>query len=303
MEKKSFNDNRQKNHCRYYQIAGVTIRVESGLPLNDVTFHPKFRHFEVDGPGEDNITIRHIFGRLPLKKHALGKTIYSKPPWDIYRRNGSWIYMSRAYRLWFKYIHQVAVINHDHTSAKICNRRSEVFRKGNLYSLSLFPTDQIILARVLADREGCYLHAGGVVLDCNGFLFVGHSEAGKSTMVTMLKHKAEILCDDRIILRRWPDGFKIHGTWSHGDVPQISNGSAPLRAILFLEQAQENRLTPLDNKKEIIHKLLTFLIKPFVTADWWVKMLMLVEHAAHEVPHYNLKFDKSGKVVDLLDHL
>jgi hypothetical protein len=136
-----------------------------------------------------------------------------------------------------------------------------------------------------------------------GLLFVGHSDAGKSTMVTMLKDKSEILCDDRMIVRRWGDGFRIHGTWSHGDIPEVSSASAPLKALLFLEQANENRLISLDNRQEIIRKLLACLIKPFVTADWWEKMLTLVEQIAREVPCYNLHFDKSGRVADLLEPL
>lgn len=65
---------------------------------------------------------------------------------------------------------------------------------------------------------------------------MGHSEAGKSTTVKLLQGKAEILCDDRNIIRRWPEGFVVHGTWSHGEVPLVSPASAPLWAILFLRK-------------------------------------------------------------------
>jgi len=120
-------------------------------------------------------------------------------------------------------------------------------------------------------------------------------------MLSMMKDKAEILCDDRMIVRRWEDGFKIHGTWSHGDVPEVSARSAPLRAIMFLEQASDNHLMLLDDNREIIRRLLACLIKPLVTADWWEKMLTLVGRITREVPCYILRFDKSGKVVDLLE--
>jgi hypothetical protein len=130
---------------------------------------------------------------------------------------------------------------------------------------------------------------------------VGHSEAGKSTIVTMLKDRAEILCDDRMIVRRWENGFRIHGNWSHGDVPEISANSAPLTAIMFLEQSAQNRLIPLNDKKEVIKKLLACLIKPLVTADWWEKILTLAEKIVQEVPCYMLQFDKSGGVVNLLE--
>lgn len=325
---------------RYYQIAGITLQVEAALPITDATFHPKFKLFEVDGPGEDTINIRHYFSIPDLNGLNIGEKVYRKAPWAIYRKGLSWIYVGisrdkfgaiirswlsiwcRLCYLWRRLrqnkelvkhtrlslarernIYLLAVFNHDHTRARIYNDGEAFFREGGLHSLTLFPTDQILIARVLADRGGCYIHAGGVVLEGKGLLFVGHSDAGKSTMITMMKDKAEILCDDRMIVRRWPEGFMIHGTWSHGDVPDVSAGSAPLKAILFLEQAQENRLITIDKKQEIIRRLLACLVRPFVTADWWDRMLTLVDTMAHEVPCYSLRFDKSGGVVDLLTHL
>ena len=296
-ENRRFKEDWQKKHCRYYEIADITIRVESDLPIVDTTFHPKFKLFEVDGPGEDTITIRHHFSIPDLNVKNLGEEVYHKPPWAIYKKGNAWIYLGIGED---RPIHKVAVFNHDHTRVSIFNEGEEIFRQGSHDSLTLFPTDQILLSRVLADREGCYFHAGGVNLEGKGLLFMGHSEAGKSTMVRMLKDKAEILCDDRMIVRRRSDGFKIYGTWSHGDVPEISGASAPLTAILFIERAGKNHLMPLDKKQEVIRKLLDCLIKPFVTADWWDQVLSLLERMAREVPCYSLQFDKSGRVVDLL---
>ena len=122
-------------------------------------------------------------------------------------------------------------------------------------------------------------------------------------MVKMLMDEAQILCDDRMIVRRWPEGFRIHGTWSHGEVSEVSAGSAPLRAIMFLEKAPENRLIPIDDRQAVIRQLLACLIKPFVTTDWWEKTLTLVERIAREVPCYTVRFDKSGRVLEMLEDL
>jgi hypothetical protein len=131
-------------------------------------------------------------------------------------------------------------------------------------------------------------------------LFVGHSEAGKSTTVTMLRDQGEILCDDRIIVRRWQDGFKIHGTWSHGDVPDVSNSCAPLNAIFLLEKAGTNEILPIEDRKEIIRMLPFYVVKPLVTAEWWKKTLDLMEKISREVPVYRLRLDKSGEVRGIL---
>ena len=132
---------------------------------------------------------------------------------------------------------------------------------------------------------------------------MGHSGAGKSTLVNMLKQEAEILCDDRIIIRYQTNGYRIYGTWSHGDVAQVSPASAPLKAILFLKQARHNHLLRLNNQQEATRRLLACLIKPLVTADWWNCMLTLVPQIAATVPCYTLEFDESGGVIELLRHI
>jgi MoaA/NifB/PqqE/SkfB family radical SAM enzyme len=302
-ENRNFKKEWQENHRRYYQIAGITIQVDSDLPILDTTFHSKFRLFQMDEPGEDTISIRHHFSLPDLDGKDLGKEVYRKPPWAIYRHRNSWIYLGISPLAGERRLHLVAVFNHDHTRARIYNDGEENFLKSNLHSLTLFPTDQILLAQVLSDREGCYLHSSGVILQGEGLLFVGHSDAGKSTIATILKNEAEILCDDRMIVRRWKEGFRIHGTWSHGDVPDVSPNSAPLRAIMFLEQALENRLIRHYDKKAMNKKILAHLIRPFVTADWWEKMLTLVQQIARDVPCYTLKFDKSNEVASLLRRL
>lgn len=288
-------------HRCYYQIAGITIQVDADLPIGEDTFHPKFKTFRVEGPGEDTIAIHHHFFLPDLEGWDLGREVYRRPPWAIYQAADAWTYLG-VLADGNRDLHRVALFNRDHTRGEIYSPGEESFREGRLHSLTLFPSDQILLARVLADREGCYLHAAGAILAGRGLLFVGHSEAGKSTMATMLKGQAEILCDDRIVVRKGGDGFDIHGTWSHGDVPDVSAASAPLRAILFLEQAPENRLIPLDDGREVVRRLLACLIRPLVTADWWEKTLTLVGELAH-VPCYVQRFDRSGQITSLLAQL
>jgi MoaA/NifB/PqqE/SkfB family radical SAM enzyme len=305
-EARKFKDDKDdwvRNHRRYFTIAGITVRVDSDLPFEQDTFHPKFRHFAVDEPGDDLVTLRHHFELPELNGMDLGREVYRRPPWAISRKGDTWIYRGISPEPDDPSLHRVALFNQDHTRGKIYSPDAKRFLKGGLHSLTLFPTDQILLARVLADRQGIFLHASGVVLDGQGLLFVGHSDAGKSTTVKLLNGRAEILCDDRIIVRRWPEGFKIHGNWSHGEVPEVSGSSAPLRAVLFLKQSAENSVAVVEDRREILSNLLACLIKPLATADWWEKVLPVVESLAREAPCYEMAFDKSGAIAGLLEVL
>ena len=167
---------------------------------------------------------------------AYGEQVYDAPPWDIYTRPDQTTYvMSVAGEPPIL----VAAFTPDHSRGVIHHRTADHFLNGNCESLTLFPTDQILFSRVLAERQGCIIHSAGMILNGQGLLFAGHSRAGKSTITTLLKTAGQILCDDRNIVRRHPDGWRLYGTWSHGDIPDVSPASAPLRAILLLEQAPE----------------------------------------------------------------
>jgi hypothetical protein len=325
---------------RYFRIAGITIRIGSAIPIREDTFASKFKPFEVEGPGSDTVFIEHRFVIPDLNGHTMGREIYRKAPWVVYKKGRIWIYLNYSCdtirsslqivrRVWHRirhagqgnrrgeeskacypsklgkgaHIHLLAFCSSGQESLRIFNHDRDQFRGGNLGSLTLFPTDQILLARILAQRQGCFFHAGGVALENKGFVFLGHSEAGKTTIVTMMKPIAEVLCDDRMIVRRWEEGFRAHGTWSHGDLEDVSPNSAPLKGIFVLNKARENRIVPLADRNEIVRKLLACLVKPLVTSDWWESMLDLMEDIAREVPCFELYFDKSGAIVPLLKEL
>lgn len=302
-ENRAFKEDWQRCHRRYYEIAGITVQVEADLPITDRTFVTKFKQFETHQPGSDLISIRHHFILPDLKGQNLGIEVYRKPPWAIYRKGQAWIYLGIAPDPDDPTVDKVAVFNQDHSRGKIYHPDDEIFRRGDLHALTLFPTDQIWLARALADRQACFLHSSGALMQGQGLLFVGHSDAGKSTITRMLAERAEILCDDRNIVRRWPQGFRVYGSWSHGEVPLVSSASAPLRAVLFIQKARHNRLTHLTNRQDIIGRLLSCLIRPLATADWWEKMLTLIEILAREVPCYEIEFDLGGKIVPLIEEL
>jgi len=302
-ENRAFKENWQRRHRRYYEIGGITVQVEADLPITDETFAPKFRKFQVEGPGDDLIYIRHRFSLPDLDRKVLGHEVRPGIPWAIYRKGNSWIYLGTAPEDGDPNPHPVAVFNIGHTRGTIYHKNESLFRRGNCHSLSLLGTDQIVIAPVLADRQGCFFHSSAAVINGRGLLFVGHSEAGKSTTVKMLQDKAEILCDDRNIVRRWPEGWRVHGTWSHGEVPQVSSASAPLGAIFFLHKSDRNRLAPVENHLQILGRLFACLIRPLVTAHWWEKMLDLLDILAREIPCYQMEFDQSGGIVGELEEL
>jgi radical SAM protein with 4Fe4S-binding SPASM domain len=290
---------------RYYRVGGLTLELQSDLPMTNRTFAPKFEAFRVDGPGPagDVISIRHHFGLPETTGRDLGRVVRADPPWEIRRRGPHWIYRGVYPGPDDGRSHRFIVFNDDHTRASIFNPASDLFLEGGLDSLMLLPSDQILLARVLPTFGGLLVHAAGVDWNGRGLVFAGPSEAGKSTIVKMLAPQARVLCDDRMIVRRNGAGFEAHGTWSHGEVPDVSPGPAPLTGVFFLRQARENRAERIGRTADAARGILPRIVRPLVTADWWDAVMDLVGELARKVPFYDLYFDRSGRVVEILEEL
>jgi MoaA/NifB/PqqE/SkfB family radical SAM enzyme len=293
----------ERSHRRYYSIGDMTVQVDSDVPFRETTLDKKFLAFRTDSAGEDNLRLWHHFSLPDLDGFDLGREVYRKAPYAVFRKGDSWIYLGIFSDPKETRLHRVAVFNSDHSRGTIYTPDTAMFDRGKLDSLCFFSSDQSYLCRVLAKRDGCFIHAAGVILDGRSLVFVGHSEAGKSTLVKMLRGQAEILCDDRIILRRRPEGFKAYGTWSHGEVPDVSSNSAPLRAVLFLEKSTENRLVPVEGRAKKTKMFLEYLVRPLVSTDWWEDMIGISEKVADEVPFYTFFFEKSRGAVETLKDL
>ncbi len=302
-ETRIMREERSKTHRRYYRIADITLRIDADLPITDRTFHPKFELFRVPAGGDETLTIHHHFSLPELDDGKLGEEVYRRPPWAIYRKNGSWIYLGIHPDPGDRRITRVLTFDDGHRHGRIYHPSSDFFLREGMDSLLLLASDQVLLARVLPEFGGVFLHAAGVRLGGRGLLFAGPSEAGKSTIVKMLKGRADVLCDDRMVVRRSPDGFRIHGTWSHGEVPDVSPGSAPAKALFFLRQARENRLERIMDSRRAARELLPRIIRPLVTADWWRSVFSLAEEIVRSVPIYDLHFDKTGDIVSRLEEM
>jgi len=302
-EATKFKDDWELKHCRYFECAGITIRVESDEEASKWPLQPTINLFQIERPRDVMISIKHSSDVPDLKGKDLGAVIYEKGCWIIRRKGNSLIYLRNTGDD-SKNAQRIAVFNQDHTSIHLY---SQWPKSNGALDLSQIHYDQIFLsqsalAHILARLGGFFIHSSGVVIEGKGILFVGHSGIGKSTIRSMMLSKSDVkpLCDDRNVLRKCDNGTWVYGTWANKDFSDVSAASAPLGAIMFLEQAHENKIIPIYERLNVVKKILACIIRPLESVEWWNQSLKIVNDMAKEVPCYSLRFNLKGDISDIV---
>lgn len=114
--------------------------------------------------------------------------------------------------------------------------------------LQLFPIRQL-----LAHYHAMLLHASQIVVGNKGILFTAPSGTGKSTQAQLWqKHEnIEIVCNDRVLLRKNGNCFNTYGYPIDGSSPVCSNKKYELGAIVVLRQGNENTIQRLPALKSL----------------------------------------------------
>ncbi len=120
-------------------------------------------------------------------------------------------------------------------------------------------------ARQRLEQTAWLVHSSAVIADGQGFLFVGPSEAGKST-VAKLSSQLHVLGDEMNLLApRAGGGWDLIGTPFNGLFRARKPGRAPLRAVLLLEHGTRHELAEVPAAEAVTR--LGGEIVPFVGLD------------------------------------
>lgn len=164
-----------------------------------------------------------------------------------------------------------------------------------------YPLEELIYINVLPSYDGVIIHSCGAGDERGGYLFVGVSGAGKSTISKVLMKGTDwkVLSDDRIILRKMEGGIRMFGTPWHGEVDVCENMGIPLRRIYFLKKAARNEAVRWAPALAATH-LIARSFPPFWDAEGLDRTTRLCIDIALQVPCYELGFLPNATVLDCL---
>lgn len=159
---------------------------------------------------------------------------------------------------------------------------------------------RILFGFLAFERGGLMLHAAAIHRRGRGFLFLGRSGAGKTTVCRVSKAD-RTLNDDLVILYPERDGWMIHSTpFTNPSQVRPNRLSAPAAGLYRLVQAREVRLRPLTPGEALAEVIASI---PVLTQDpsRLGALLSRCEQLISDVPAYSLDFlpdDSFWQVVD-----
>ena len=160
---------------------------------------------------------------------------------------------------------------------------------------------ELLIRTRLLDCSGMVFHAAGIDDHGGGVLFIGHSGAGKSTQARIWSEHAGavIINHDRMALRMTDSGVTAHGLPWGGSAKVTLNRSAPVKAIVLLEQAAENSISSVPDV-EAVAELLTCTFLPYWDEARMDRAFGIIQTLVARVPILRLRCRPEPSVIELV---
>jgi len=230
-----------------------------------------------------------------------GKKIFdSGSTWSLYRDQGKYVLQDSSFDS-DPPPNQLVILEPDFKSGDIY-KNDEFFKNLSLNPLE-YPLNQVLMIILLSRCKGVMLHACGIDDRGYGYLFLGNSGHGKSTIARLWsENQATVLNDDRIIVREKNGELLMYGTPWPGDFKEVSSRGLPIRKLFFLQHGENNSVVP-KNSTEAILMLLTRCFPPIWDKKGMEYTMDLCHRIVHKIPCYEFSFEPDRKTVDFVRNI
>jgi hypothetical protein len=279
-------------------IAGITTAIvsrEADLVLGAAGPLASF----VDPTATPDINLEVVW-HVPTREPAGEQVFDSGGVWQLFRHDHRFVFRLHSPKFG-DLPYKSATFTPDFASGLVQLRRDCFDVARPLYPLE-YPLDELLITNWLASGRGVEVHACAVA-DANGdgYLFLGHSGAGKTTMARQWcdQFGVTVLSDDRVVLRRSGDTIWMHGTPWHGDEPLAASGRAPLTRAFFLTHGRANALRRIGVTQAVAELFARSFPPPFNAAGLDFTLAFFAD-VARSVPLFELAFIPGNAVRDFV---
>ena len=275
------------------RIGEVSFSIEGDARTADWEIPLAYRPFVQPGAGDIGL---HLHRGIP--DNLTGEKVFESPPvWGLYRKDDtSIIKISDA----LSGVERILVFPSPFETAHLYFPE----QSGRFDDPFYGPTMELLMVNYLAQDRGAIVHACGIERKGGGILFVGNSGAGKSTMATMWAQESpdDVLSDDRIIVRKKGDRFRMYGTPWHGDASFVSPRGVTVERVFFLRHGQENSIEEIKGIDSVSRLITCSFLPHWDPRGMAFSMGFFTDLAAH-VPCCEFTFKPDTTAIELVKEI
>ncbi|MDP8259990.1 MAG: hypothetical protein P9L96_03180 [Candidatus Gygaella obscura] len=305
-------------HIYKFKIADIIVHISSYIKLRDNSFtlhKQRFSRFMYSGKKLPSITIDvkvvDSFPEITLKPIFVVYDLdLDSANWKLYKKNNEYIYAIKCIGT-----DMVAFINRKFDKARVfiskkeeCNYRGEFIRfdfSWEIYDVVTYLLQFLMTHYLIENKLGVIIHCCGIKNRFNkGFIFAGSSGCGKTTIARIMEKSKEneVLNDDRIIVRKSKDKFKMYASPWRGEFENFVNSNTngiDLNKIYFIYPHQENVLGLIEPKKAF-YKISTLILASFWNKEYIKRAFDFCKYLVKDISCYDLGFKNNKSITKYL---
>ena len=159
-------------------------------------------------------------------------------------------------------------------------------------------------AFVFPDHDAFILHASYVIYNRKAILFTAPSGTGKTTQAKYWEAErgAEIVNGDRVLITRRDGQFYANGIYVCGTSGISKNVTAPIEAVVLLEQGEANELNAIPSRKLFL-RIMCECSYDLANVSQYEKVTELVSDMINKLPVFCYRCKKDPDSVEALERI
>lgn len=257
------------------EIAGIKMNVDVPFVYEKTEAFQPFHNQTGDADKEINVNFIPVKEAIVYEKENLSKERYVLVEKDNKKYLGYHIYQNGC-----------------HAWMEECEDTINCYYMEE--SQKYFPTERqlyyvVCLEQLLNKNHGFILHSSFISWKDNGILFTANSGVGKSTQAELWKtyESADIINGDRSGIRKVNNEWRAYGLPYAGSSDIYRNEFYPVKAIVVLEQAKENKIEKISAGKAFRYLYPQITMHPY-DQEFMQRLILDLEDLIANIPIYKL---------------
>lgn len=263
----------------YFNVAKLNLLVSSRIP---VFVGEQLMPFKIEQTSQVSVVYKIRIGQMNLENEC----VVNKQDFRVINKNDTYIrvktlpYNEKILETYLYSENEKADITL--SIPKEMEAEHEIFVRTNIWNYLAFED-------VLINHQAFILHSSFISWQNNGILFTAPSGTGKSTQADLWKkyEDADIYNGDRTIIRKIDGKYYGFGSPYAGSSGIYRNESAPIKAIVVIEQGPDNVIRRLRGREAFLPLFRETLMNTW-NKEYMEKMTDLLMDAACQIPVYHL---------------